>query len=330
MAWKELSEDFSPDAWDRALVESVNPTVFQCSKWAQFRKQTGWLPLRLQHSDGSQVQVLQKPFPFGVTLSWAPGGPAFKKSNPDRIQKSLVDLADYIKGQRGFQFWRIKPHLLQSDLPTLEPWRRPLVPLTSSYTVLVPTGLNEAEFLKGLTSKHRYYLKKAKESRVEWRWTSEDQDLDVFLTLFSQMENLKGLGHISIRKSDLLGLRDTFRNNFLLLLGYHEGLPVVGCVCLVFGPTAFYYFAATAALGREIGASYLMVETLIGRLRAMGVQFVDLGGVDLDDPRTKGVVHFKKGFTGELSTFLGELELSHPGVIRWPFNLAMKYRRRRL
>jgi hypothetical protein len=76
-----------------------------------------------------------------------------------------------------------------------------------------------------------------------------------------------------------------------------EGRLVAGVLLLVHGAAATYQIGWTGPEGRELSATHLCLWRGIAQLRASGVRWFDLGGIE---PRTApGVTFFKRGMGGE-------------------------------
>jgi lipid II:glycine glycyltransferase (peptidoglycan interpeptide bridge formation enzyme) len=103
-------------------------------------------------------------------------------------------------------------------------------------------------------------------------------------------------------------------------------VPVTSCLAQVFGKKAFYMVASTNEKGRDVSAAYAMVEVLIQQLRARGITQFDFGGIDPVNKSASGVNHFKCGFGGQITEYLGEWEAASSEIIRRTLNFAIRQR----
>src|SRR5262245_58328338 len=74
-----------PATWDRALLSSENAGLLQCWQWGEFKRQSGWYPLRLMSREAANpnippvfAQVLFRKLPgLPVSIAYVPRGPVY-------------------------------------------------------------------------------------------------------------------------------------------------------------------------------------------------------------------------------------------------------------
>jgi lipid II:glycine glycyltransferase (peptidoglycan interpeptide bridge formation enzyme) len=175
-----------------------------------------------------------------------------------------------------------------------------------------------------MTSKHRYYTKKASSAGLTWIVGNDNQQLYVLSQIHKDMISNKKLSPIKPTLDELFLMRDNLKEGFQILTGFHNELPVTGCLVLLFGKKAFYMAAATSLIGREISAAYAMFARLMQELIDRGFTDFDFGGIAPNSKSAQGVNHYKCGFGGEVVQYLGEWEFACSEKYRIPINLAIR------
>lgn len=115
------------------------------------------------------------------------------------------------------------------------------------------------------------------------------------------------------RRKGLIGLPETLvraiatalpiKDDLLVLTAVAETRWVAGLLVVRHGATATYLLAWTGEEGRRLRAQNLLLWRAVMELRARGVVFLDLGGVDA--VAAPGLARFKLGLGGRLNTLLG-------------------------
>ena len=87
-----------------------------------------------------------------------------------------------------------------------------------------------------------------------------------------------------------------------LLIARHEGAPVAGILATVHGKSATYLIGWSGNAGRRVRAHNLLLWRAVEHLKAAGIHWLDLGGINAEAP---GVASFKAGMGGEPVTLVG-------------------------
>ncbi len=93
------------------------------------------------------------------------------------------------------------------------------------------------------------------------------------------------------------------RGDVLVMRALADGVPVAGLLLLRHGASAMYYVGWTSDEGRRCRAHNLLLWRGMLALRAAGVAWLDLGGINTAS--APGVARFKLGFGGEVFTLAG-------------------------
>ncbi len=332
LVWKKF--DGSALEWDSLLLNSLDYTIFQTHSWGEFKQEKGWLPLRLVGKHPSigvvaMVQVLIKAMPFGFGIGWAAGGPVihFNQGINQLSPADLSNLITYLHEQYPRVLFRFHSHFSRNSSDSFlfnQVFKRPYLKINSGFTLGMNIGMDGNEFPAGLTSKHRYYFKKAKSISLTWSHLSGDLQIEELAGIHKSMVSIKKLRELPVSKNDLILLRDKLGSERVsVVIGYLNSIPIVGCMTYDFGDKSIYMIAGATDRGREVNASYAMVGELIQVLRHKGVKEFDFGGVDPCNLEAKGVNHFKRGFGGLIIEQLGEWESASSQTLRLFLNAVL-------
>ena len=331
--WETFSGDKSQ--WDRLLLQSRDYIIFQSYCWGELKRIGGWDALRwIAHGVGgsplAMVQILTRTLPGRITLGWAPGGPVLLAPTVEKEQLSdiLTSLVEY--GRRNFvrglvRFSNMAAHEPLASAAYEEIFKRPRHKVNSGRSLWLDLTLSMDELYRRMTSKHRYYVKKASKEAFEWRACNEERSARDFSSLYREMVARKKVSGWS-GMGDISKLCRLLEDHACLFTGYRGNVPLSSCLVLLLGQKAFYAMAASGEEGRKLGASYAMMPKLIYHLKSQGITLFDLGGIDPAHASAQGVDHFKKGFGGTSVEYLGEWEWSSSEWLRRGLNLAIKHK----
>jgi len=333
--WDLLDDtDVTADKWNGLLVDARDYTVFQSYGWGEYKRKAGWQPLRFvaRNKDGQvvgMVQLLLKLLPMGLGMAWAAGGPVlqFGRAGSEPLGKDLAGLLQIMHEKYPRVLVRFHSHLPHDSGLAYgfnQACRRPFYKLNSGFTIHM--DLNEVgdDLLSRMTSKHRYYARKAAKAPLQWRAGSSDEDIAALVLVHREMVTNKNMHSIATSEEELIKLRDALDpDGMTILTGYIDEEPVTSCLTFDFGKRAIYMVAATGNEGRKVSAAYAMIVQLIPVLQKKGIEHFDFGGLDPVTPAAEGVNHFKRGFGGQITEYLGEWEGASSEMLRVGMNLAI-------
>ena len=325
--WKQLTPEESA-GWDRLGTQAGDDNPFQSDAWARYKRQAGWEPQRWTASAGDgtlicSLQLLKKKLPFGRAVIWAPGGPVVGYPGADRenleplLREGLRQI--FQSNRAGYaRFYSLQPFAPETRRALSGSYAVPKHRLGSGATVKINLTLPEEDLLRQMDKKHRYEVRRLRESTLRWEWGTSASLVTALCQLHSKMAAVKKVS--AANEEDLSRLVSEFKEDSRILLGTSGNEPVTACLVLLKGKGAFYWRAATARKGRELSASYAMVWELLKRLKAAGIERFDFGGILPGVPLAEGVNHFKQGFGGTAVEYLGEWEWAGAPWIRWGVN----------
>lgn len=328
--------DGTSDAWDQALLRAEDYTVFQSFAWGEYKKRANWLPLRYCCADKSgkilgMAQLLVKKLPLGMVFIWVPGGPVFRFSSniPGELTELVQNLVVQVRIDYPRSLIRFHSHVeCNSELSYSfnKACLRPYFKLNSGYSVHFKLDQSMGQLRQNMTSKHRYYTKKAAGANISWTIGNGDKQLAELAMIHHEMVSDKQLPSIGTSLDELMSMRDVLGDKVMVLTGCLDNMPVTSCLVLLFGSKAFYMVASTGKRGRDVSAAYAMFEHLMQELTGRGITDFDFAGIDPVSVTAAGVNHFKCGFGGKLVEHLGEWEDGSSEAVRLALNVAIRYR----
>ena len=323
--------------WNKLVVDCLNHNIFQTRNWAEFKSQQGWEPLfcvaksKEDHLMALSL-ILIKPLGFKYSFAWSPGGILCypQESQVVDLEKLFEGLQssfgnDHRKSILRMNFLHEHNSLWAHDLS--KSFSRPLKPINSGFTNIISIQKDVASFMDGMTSKHRYYTKKALKTPLTWKAYSGQFAFNEFYEVYDRMLNEKSLEHLRIMAKDSLQMIQCFPENHFFVTGYFNNKPVTSCLILTLNKKAHYYLAATCQEGRKHSASYAMVYKLYEYLMENSFSELDFGGIAPANKDAQGVDHFKNGFGGRVIEYLGEWESSRSKWLRYLVNFILQYKK---
>ncbi len=317
--------------WDEQLLVFPDYNVYQSYGWGEHKKHAGWLTYRfIALSDTrivSMVQVLIKKFRFGIAIGWVAGGPIGHMETWDeelfQEMRKAVGVSHLYLRVNQFRVGDEEDESLMKQ----KGWKRAIYPILSGKSVLLRLLNDQASWLKSITSKHRYYVKKSLKTDLTWK----SGDEDVLLTHLDQLtERLSRDKGMNLRERDIHALRDLKNSlsegGLRVVVGYINEKPVTACMVLICGVKAIYATAATVEEGRGLSAAYAMFYHLREYLMEQKIVDLDFGGINPASEKARGVDHFKLGFSGTEVSYLGEWDRSTSAWLRVVANFLIKRR----
>ncbi len=339
--WELLPATHNRAKWDDALLQSQDYTVFQSFRWGEFKRGTGWTPMRWIARDRAglvvaMAQILTKSFRGRVKIGWAPGGPVllFPPTPLGELALIVKLLLQEINALGGRTCIRFDSYLAKdttlSSAAFEQSCARPLFAMNTGCSSCLDLRQPMDVLTRKMTSKHRYYVKKALTENLQWNPGSDTRCVEELARLHTEMVLQKKLPSLRSCSREISAMWNVLGTNATIFTGYVENRAVTSCMILTFGEKAFYLMAATSTEGRKLSASYAMIYRLLEYLQKQDITQFDLGGLNPGSYGAQGVNHFKRGFGGKFVERLGEWEWASSKWLRWALNLAVWYRGRQL
>jgi len=302
-------ENSAKALWEERLIQTRYPSLYQSWEWGEHKKRTGWQPERwIFETGGNQdfwiCQFLVKKNPLGIRLVWAPGGPCRCSSSPwaPKIAQGLWQVA---KAGNPWTYFRCDPYepleaKFSGSPEKTAPLCRPRMILNSATSVWLELGDSDETLFQGMDKNHRYRLRQALKAELTWSHKKT--------RILSQVREIKSIRTALPTPGEIENLVNDLGSKTQLTIGYLDGMPVAGALCLLQGNRAWYSYAGCNLQGRKVSASYALVLEAAKEARRMGAKHLDLAGISPGKARYAGVNDFKKGFGGRVVRFSGEWE----------------------
>lgn len=169
---------------------------------------------------------------------------------------------------------------------------------------------SEEEVFESFHSKTRYNIRLAERKGVTTRIGNRD-DLKRFHEI---MEETGMRDEFVIRNLEYFErMYDNMApDNLRLYMAEHEGEDIAGTLAIYFGNKVWYLYGASSNAKRNVMPNYALQWEMIKWAIEKKCEIYDFRGVsgDIDESNPLyGLYRFKKGFNGEFTEFVGEIEL---------------------
>ena len=161
---------------------------------------------------------------------------------------------------------------------------------------------SEEELKKSLLQKWRNMLNKSHRMNLEIVELKGGTELDELLIEYEDFKRKIGFASVSGRL--IRAMYEESPGDIIALTAKKEGKNVGSVIVARHGGSATYLTGFSSDPGRKANANYLLLWNAILKCRESGVKWFDVGG--MDEEKTAGVTHFKKGLGLEQYFLAGE------------------------
>lgn len=327
MTWIKVSAADAEATWDEQLRRFADHTIYQSVRWGRYKRFRGWEPAYFRaESNGVVVAMLQalvRTYPWRTVVAWCPGGPV---GALEACTRAGMEQIASLLGVRSFycrcSFARVRS--TDDDLSLrANGWIRPARTLSANMTAVWDLRPTEDQLLAGLNRNWRYSLRQAQKSNLVVECL-QPLPIGELAQLSDSMHTSKGV-QAPARPSEVAALFDALadqavaygcRNSSGHLIAFHS--------CAIQGQRAWELIAATSPEGRDIGASFGVLWSLVLHCRQLNVTHYDLAG--LDAAAAPGVANFKRWTGAQEVEWLGEWEWSTSSLLGYIADLGVRNR----
>lgn len=318
-----------------AFVQSHPKGHFmQSILWAKQKPQWTWAAIASRDTQGvirGTLAVLIRKVPgLPFTLMYGCRGPVCDPHDRDTLA-DLIDGARMLAKKYHAYSLKLDPDILSSDQEFLSIMQDLGFKLPSSdgknFEGIQPRyvfrqqieGLSQDELMAQFHSKWRYNIRLAQRKGVEVRIEGKEA-----VPVFSQLMLETGVrdGFV-VRGADYFSaMLDNLGDHARLYMAYYEGTPIAGTLAIAYGDKVWYLYGASSNEYRNLMPNYLLQWNMMCWALELGCRIYDFRGVSGDlseDNPLYGLYRFKKGFGGDFTEFVGELDL----VLRPFWNFAI-------
>lgn len=331
-----FSNSSERNRWDEFVIHSPYGHLMQTCQWGDFKAALGWRVQRLglecqgQIIAGAQLFIRTLPgLPF--TIAYIPKGPIIDLVAPSAT-RALFQAIHQAARYQWAAFLKIEPnlpddtkyhHLLQQY-----GFRRSSCSNQPRSTLVIDLSGGEEVVLAAMRRKTRQLIRRAANMGVEVI-ESYASGLPEFYQVLQTTADKKGFPiHDKIFYEQAW---QTFSpsQGIKLFLAKYQGQTVAAKLIFVFGRRSLHLFGGTSTQGRAVDASYLIQWHALKWAIAQGYHTSDLWGIP-DEIATLvknkqelpkenqgglwGVYNFKRGFGGEIETYVGAYDYPY-----WPW-----------
>lgn len=309
--WKVEVDGSTPAEWARILDLFCDANIYQTWSYGRVR----WGQENLSHivlkRDGEPLALAQirivRPTRLKFGIAYLRWGPLFERSGrplSGEVASAMAQALEQEYVRKRKLFLRVLPNAFVGS-PRGEVIRstfagftaEPPVPENTYRTFLLDLAPELAELRKRLDVKWRNQLTRSEKNNLKIIAGHGKDDYRGFCEIYRQMLQRKGF-ETTVDVEEFGRIQDDLpeRHRMYILIAQNDGVPVAGVVASAMGDSAVYLLGATSDAGLQSKGAYLLHWRLMEWLKAKGVRWYDLGGIDPE--QNPGVYHFKKGFSG--------------------------------
>ena len=170
-------------------------------------------------------------------------------------------------------------------------------------------GRNNEELMASFHQKTRYNIRLATRKGVEVKICGKEM-----IPAFSELMLVTGVrdGFVTRQPEYFAAMLDNLGEHCRLYMAFHEGTPIAGTLAIWYGDKVWYLYGASSNEHRNLMPNYLLQWEMIQWATEKGCRVYDFRGVPglvPEDHPLYGLVKFKRGFNGDYTEFIGELDL---------------------
>ena len=182
-------------------------------------------------------------------------------------------------------------------------------------------GKTEEEVMAQFHQKTRYNIRLAVKKGVEVRVCGKEMVPD-----FARIMLTTGVrdGFVTRQPEYFANMLDNLGEHARLYMAFYENEPIAGTLAIWYGDKVWYLYGASANEHRNLMPNYLLQWNMIQWAVEKRCRIYDFRGVSGDlseDNPLYGLYKFKKGFGGDFTEFVGEMDL----VLNKPVYFAVEH-----
>ena len=298
--------------WFGALKRYPEANFLQSPEWGKVNELAGYQVVVRSLGSHSYCQMIVKNAKRARYLE-VPGGPLTDWHDRKKVTDAVEQIRQVAK-KYHCAFARVRPQLPDTEanrqLFAELGFQRAPMHLHAEHTIIVDLTQSEADLLAGMRRQTRYEVRRAEKQGIVVEKLSSEAIYREFQAV--QAETAKRQGFIPPDLETLLAERAAFGERAWIYRAVLDGLPVAYGLILVCGREAEYFEAASTDLNRKHPGSTAILWQAMRDLKAMGLERFNLWGIAPEgqpEHRYAGVTTFKKGFGGEVVTYLPAQDL---------------------
>lgn len=291
--------------------------------WGKQKVAWTWRAVAVRGEDGKikgTMSFLIRKMPiFGASMLYSTRGPVMDLNDRDTLAQLVEGAKALAKQYRGYVI-KVDP-----DVPCqntefrklMESFGFKIMQEGKNFEGIQPKfvfrlnveGKTEDEMLASFTQKHRYNIRLAAKKGVEVRVCGQEMVHD-----FTQIMYETGMrdNFVTREESYFANMLKNLGEHARLYMAFYEGKPIAGTLAIWYGDKVWYLYGASSNSHRNLMPNYLLQWNMIQWALEKGCRIYDFRGIsgDLDESNPLfGLYKFKKGFNGDFTEFVGEMDL---------------------
>ena len=331
----ELITEKTLDEYERFVQSSPKGNFSQSVLWAKQKPMWTWKAIAVRGADGAicgTLAVLIRKVPgTPFTLMYGCRAPVCDPADEATIRELLQGARQLAKQYRSYVI-KLDPDIPSSNTQFRDFMLRQGFRLKEggkNFEAIQPRyvfrlnveGKTEDELMAGFHQKWRYNIRLAQRKGVEVRICGKEMVPD-FAGLM--LETGVRDGFVTRQPEYFSNMLDNLGEHCRLYMAFYEGEPIAGTLAIHYGDKVWYLYGASSNEHRNLMPNYLLQWRMIQWAVETGCRIYDFRGVSGDlseDNPLYGLYKFKKGFGGDFTEFVGEMDL----VLNRPVYFAVEH-----
>lgn len=318
--------------WFGALKKYPEANFLQSPEWGKVNEMAGYQVVVRSLGSHSYCQMIVKNAKRARYLE-VPGGPLTDWQDRKKVEDAVEQIRQVAKKYRC-AFARVRPQLPDSEenrqLFAELGFQRAPMHLHAEHTILIDLQPSEDELLAKMRRQTRYEVRRGIKEGIKVEKHTSEAIYREFHAV--QVATAQRQGFIPPDLDTLLAERTAFGEQAWIYRAVLDGQPVAYGLILTTGREAEYFEAASTDLNRKHPGSTAILWQAMRDLKAQGYERFNLWGIAPEGQpqhRYAGVTTFKKGFGGQVVTFLPAQDLVLSKVRYLPDLLIERARKKR-
>lgn len=270
---------------------------------------------------GAMLVLIRKMPIFNYTLMYSPRGPVCDIYNKEIINGLINKVKELAKQYNAYTL-KMDTDVLAIDEKFLEIAKKcgfTLPKKSKNFEGIQPrfvfrinniNGKTEEEMLASFEQKTRYNIRLASKKGVTVKIAGRDElkDFHKIMLETGVRDNfvIRSLEYFE-KMYDEMG-----PEHLRLYMAYLDEKPIAGTIAILYGDKCWYLYGASSNAHRNVMPNYLLQWEMIKWALSSNCNVYDFRGVSGDLSENNplyGLYRFKKGFNGDFTEFVGELDL---------------------
>ena len=323
MEFLDLNNSVAVSEYEDFIKSSEKGNFAQSVLWAKLKSEWKFEAVIVRGDDGAikgTMGVLVRRVPvFRATMLYSPRGPVCDVHDGDTIMRLAEGVRALAKKHNAY-ILKIDPDVKSDDKEFVSLCEKAgfVLPKQSlNFEGIQPRyvfrlyleGRNEEELLASFHQKTRYNIRVAIKKGVTVKIEDKSKIPD-----FHRIMLETGIrDDFVIRPAAYFErMLDCLGDHARLYMAYLDGEPIAGTIAIQYGDKVWYLYGASSNSHRNYMPNYLLQYEMIKWAVDVGARVYDFRGVSGDlseDNPLYGLYRFKKGYNGEFTEFVGEMQM---------------------